>query len=181
MAEFRLETERLVLRSWRDADLGPLHELCNDAEVMRYLGPHQSLAELEAGIAPHRVWQVELGYCFWPIERKSDGLFLGFCGLKPGLKDSPIAHMLEIGWRLRRDCWGKGIAREAAEASLDWAWRNLDTNEVVAITVAANTRSWGLMLRLGMHRVEDGDFDHPALAENDPLRRHELYRIERPR
>jgi hypothetical protein len=50
----------------------------------------------------------------------------------------------------------------------------------MAITTLANTRSWGLMERLGMVRHPDEDFDHPDLAEGDPLRPHILYRIQRP-
>ena len=53
-------------------------------------------------------------------------------------------------------------------------------SRITAITVPANTRSWGLMERIGMARVTDGDFDHPNLAPGDPLRRHILYRIDRP-
>ncbi len=60
------------------------------------------------------------GYCFWIVERREDGAMLGFCGLKPGPADTPIEGRVEIGWRLRADAWGKGYAREAAQASLDW-------------------------------------------------------------
>jgi RimJ/RimL family protein N-acetyltransferase len=93
---------------------------------------------------------------------------------------TPIESDVEIGWRLRADCWGKGYAREAAQASLDWAWANLDREAVAAITVTDNRRSWGLMERLGMRRDPLEDFDHPDLAESDPLRRHIVYRIRRP-
>lgn len=175
-----IETARLVLRPWRDADVDPLHALCMDPEVMRYLGPLQSREEVAQGLARQQGYQADKGYSFWPVERKEDGLFLGFCGLKPGAEGTPIENDVEIGWRLRADSWGKGYAREAAEASLAWAWAHLDAPEVVAITNIENTRSWGLMERLGMRRNEEEDFDHPALAEGDPLRRHIIYRIRRP-
>ena len=92
-----------------------------------------------------------------------------------------IEGEIEIGWRLTCETWGQGYAREAAAATLAWAWSNLDAPSIAAITVPANRRSWGLMERLGMRRVVDGDFDHPDLAEGDPLRRHLTYRIQRPR
>jgi RimJ/RimL family protein N-acetyltransferase len=120
------------------------------------------------------------GYCFWAIERKADGFFLGFCGLKPGPDGTPIAGRVEIGWRLARDAWGKGYAREAAAASIAWGWANTDAPEILAMTNIGNVRSWGLMERLGMARDHAGDFDHPAVAVGDPLRPHILYRIRRP-
>ena len=58
---------------------------------------------------------------------------------------------------------------------LAWAWAHTERARLVAITTPGNTRSWGLMERLGMTRRADGDFDHPALAEGDPLRRHLTY------
>ncbi len=176
-----IATPRLVLRPWREEDLPAMHALCSDPAVMRYLGPLQSRDEVANAIARQQRFQQGLGYCFWAIERQDDGQFLGFCGLKPGAPNTPIEHDIEIGWRLRADSWGQGYAREAAEASLAWGWAHLDTPGVVAITNIDNTRSWGLMERLGMTRDPAEDFDHAGLAEGDPLRPHILYRAQRPR
>ena len=102
------------------------------------------------------------------------------CGLKIGTV-GPIDGEIEIGWRLGETVWGRGYGREAASACLDWAWANLTARDhVFAITVAANSRSWGLMERLGMRRRRDLDFDHPSFAEGHPLRPHITYVIERP-
>lgn len=73
---------------------------------------------------------------------------------------------------------GAGYAAEAARACLDFGFRALGLEEIVAFTVPGNRRSWRLMERLGMNREPDGDFDHPALPDGHPLRRHVLYRIE---
>lgn len=143
---------------------------------MRYL-PVSSREECDSAIDRMMVVQTEHGYCFWALEHKADRRFLGFCGLLP---PRPPLVEIEIGWRLASDVWGQGYAREAAEASLSWAWRSLEVPSIAAITVPANERSWGLMQRLGMAYVEGGDFDHPDLPESDPLRRHVLYRISRP-
>jgi RimJ/RimL family protein N-acetyltransferase len=174
-----IATERLILRGWRDADREPFHAMGNDPEVMRYLGPPMSREASDGAIDRQNALQEALGHCFWAIERREDGAFLGFCGLKPGLESTPIADDIEIGWRLRRDAWGQGYAREAAQASLAWAWANLDVRRVIAITVPPNARSWGLMERLGMTRDPAGDFDHPAVAMGNPLRRHLTYRLAR--
>jgi RimJ/RimL family protein N-acetyltransferase len=176
LADFAIETERLVLRPWRGADIEPFWAMACDPQVMRYLPP-RTRSETEAAVGRMMAMQAEHGHCFWAIERKADRRFIGFCGVVP--PRSPTFEY-EIGWRLASDVWGLGYAREAAEASLEWVWRHLDTPAVVAITTRDNARSWGLMERLGMARRPEEDFDHPDLAEGDPLRPHVLYRIYRP-
>jgi RimJ/RimL family protein N-acetyltransferase len=175
-----IETPRLIVRPWRDADSEPFFAINSDPEVMRHIRPIADRAESDAGIARQHAAQAELGFCFWAIERKEDGAFLGFCGLRPSVPDSPIADDIEIGWRLGSLYWGQGYAHEAARASLDWAWANLDVPRIVSITVSANRRSWKLMQRLGMDRRPDLDFLHPTLADDDPLRPHIAYVAERP-
>ena len=75
---------------------------------------------------------------------------------------------MEVGWRLRKDAWGQGYAREAAAASLDIAFDEHDADEVIALTVARNRASWGLMERLGMTRREDLDFPNDEFDPDDP-------------
>ena len=102
----------------------------------------------------------DYGHTFWIVEDKASGEMLGFCGLKrvntPGSGD--LMGTPEVGWRLRESAWGKGIAREAATASLDLAFGRFGYPSVVAMTVAANLPSQRLMERLGMKRREDLDF-----------------------
>jgi RimJ/RimL family protein N-acetyltransferase len=175
-----IETERLLIRPWRDEDSEPFFRINSDPEVMRHIRVVTSREESNAGIARQLRSQAELGYCFWALERKADGLFLGFCGLRPGVPDTPIERDVEIGWRLGLEYWGRGFAREAAAACLDWAFETLRAPRVVSITVPANTRSWGLMERLGMARRADLDFLHPNLTGGDPLKPHIAYAKDRP-
>jgi len=171
-----IETERLLIRPWRDEDREPFWTMACDQRVMEYLPP-LTRAESNSGIDRMMALQAEHGHVFWALERKAEGDFIGFCGIMP--PRSPIFEH-EIGWRLAHHAWGQGFAREAAEASLAWAWANLSVPAIMAITNLANTRSWGLMERLGMVRCLDEDFDHPDLPVGDPLRPHILYRIHRP-
>lgn len=173
-----IATERLLIRPWRAADRAPYFALCNDPEVMRFLGPIQSRAETDAALDRQEAAQAEHGHCFWAVERRHDAILLGFCGLLRG--KLPIEGKIEIGWRLGRSFWGQGYAREAAVACLAWAAQNLPDPSVYAITVPANTASWGLMERIGMRRLPDGDFDHPGVPDGSPLKRHITYRIDRP-
>jgi RimJ/RimL family protein N-acetyltransferase len=177
VGEFRIETERLILRSWRDEDASPFHKMGSDPKVMEFLGPLRTLAQARESVAGQQALQSDHGYCFWATERRSDGNMIGFCGLEPGPTATPLEGKTEIGWRLAAAEWGKGYASEAARAALDWGFANLPDPDIWAITVAANTRSWGLMERLGMTRMPDLDFDHPSLPKDSPLLRHITYRI----
>ncbi|WP_404370318.1 GNAT family N-acetyltransferase [Sphingomonas sp. MMS24-J45] len=173
-----IETERLILRGWRADDVAPFHAMGQDPDVMRYIGPLTSLEDAHASYERCVARQADHGHCFWAIERKADGAFLGFCGLQRGYDF--LDGEIEIGWRLRSDAWGQGFAREAAEASLAWGWASLDTPRITAITVSDNRASWGLMERLGMTRDPDEDFDHPNVPDGSLLKRHILYRMDRP-
>lgn len=176
-----IATERLILRDWRDGDRAPFAGMVADPEVMRCLGPLQDRAAADAGVDRMIAHQAAHGFCFWAIERRDDAAFLGFCGLKRvDLTGTPIAGEVEIGWRLRRDAWGAGYAREAAVATLAWGFGDGGLQRIVAMTNLANTRSWGLMERLGMTRRPDLDFDHAALDRDDPLRPHIVYAIAAP-
>ena len=174
-----METDRLLLRRWREADAEPFHAMGQDAEVMRYIGPPMSRADCLTAASRQNALADAYGRCFWAIERRADAAFIGFCGVKPGPEGTPIAAQPEIGWRLARAAWGHGLAHEAAAACLAEEWRRA-TPEVTAITVPANARSRSLMERLGMTRDGEADFNHPALSPNDPLSGHVTYRIERP-
>lgn len=179
MAEFRIETERLVLRDWRgDDDWAEFFRGTNTPAVMEWLGGVLD----EEGRAKQRA-RVEAcaarnGFCFWAMERKRDGALLGFCGLKradaPG---SSVTGAMEIGWRMREDVWGQGYAKEAALAALGAAFARFGAEEVVALTVEGNAASWGLMKRLGMRRREE--LDYPDERYDPPWRDTVVYSIDR--
>lgn len=166
MAEFRLETERLVLRDWREQDWAPFFAATNTSAVMRWLGGVLDPARQAAVRQRLERYAADYGHTFWVVERKSDAALLGFCGLKRSNQAGGPQGEFEVGWRLREDAWGQGYAREAASAALDAAFGTFGASQVLALTVAGNTPSWGLMERLGMVRRADLDFDN---AEFDPV------------
>ena len=179
MAEFRHETERLVLRDWRDADWAEFFRVTNTPAVMRWLGGVLDEAGKEATRARVESCAASNGFCFWAIERKDDAALLGFCGLKranaPG---STVIDKMEVGWRLREDAWGKGYAKEAAIAAIDAGFDRFHADEIVALTVIDNEASWGLMKRLGMRRR--AELDYPDARYDPPWRDTIVYSIDRP-
>jgi RimJ/RimL family protein N-acetyltransferase len=179
MPEFRLETPRLVLRSWRVADLDPFHAICSDPVVMETLGPLMSRDEVAALVSRISAIEVQHGHTAWALERKSDSALIGWCGLIPGAMGTPIEGKTDIGWRLASSAWGKGYATEGAIAAMTWAFANLPDDAIWAVTALINQRSRAVMERLGMRHWPDLDFDHPQLAKDCPLLRHVTYRIDR--
>lgn len=158
MADFHHETERLVLRDWREDDWPAFWEGTNTAAVMRWLGGVCDDEKRAAARSRLESYRHETGHTFWQVERKSDGAILGFCGLKRSNQAGGPMGMMEVGWRLREDAWGSGYAKEAAIASINLGFTRFGAEEIIALTVIGNTPSWGLMKRLGMQRRKDLDF-----------------------
>jgi RimJ/RimL family protein N-acetyltransferase len=160
MADIAAETERLILREWDDADEQRFYEVMNTPAVMRHLGGTQTPVEWRAGFDRIRGFTRDWGHTFWIVEEKATSDILGFCGLKrvnaPGAGD--LTGTPEIGWRLRESAWGRGVAKEAAIASLDLGFGRFGYDNILAMTIPANTASQGLMKRLGMRRRDELDF-----------------------
>lgn len=169
-----IETPRLLIRPWRDTDRAPFAALCADPEVMAHFPALLNRTQSDALVDRLIAQQAETGRCMWALEQRGSGAFVGFCGLMPVRFACPVTGDDEIGWRLARAHWGKGLAHEAAQACLAWGFTQ-GMPRIAAFTVPANTRSWGLMQRLGMQRRSDLDFDHPGIADGDALKRHIIY------
>jgi RimJ/RimL family protein N-acetyltransferase len=170
-----MRTERLILRPWRDDDIEPFVAMSADTEVMRHLLPMDRERAID-WIERQKAHEQQHGFCFWAVEVPGVLPLAGAIGLAQVTAPYPFAPTVEIGWRIVRAAWGQGYAEEAARASLDFGFAR-GIPEIVAFTVPANTRSWGMMERLGMTRDADGDFDHHRIEAGNPLRRHILYRL----
>lgn len=159
------ETDRLRLREWGEGDADSFFAVMNTPAVMRHLGGVQDRASWDAAVGRIMGFQRDFGHTFWLVERKSDGMLLGFCGLKRvNAQGTELAGQFEIGWRLRESAWGQGYAKEAAIASLDMAFGRFGAPHVVALTIDQNADSQGLMKRLGMSRRSELDFDDPRFG-----------------
>ncbi len=175
-----LRTPRLLLREWRDEDREPFTAMSFDPAVMEYLLPFADRAACDAWITRMRAHNEEHGFAYWAVELPGVAGLIGAIGLsRVRFAGFPFAPAVEIGWRLARPYWGHGYATEAARAVLDDGFGRLHLSEIVAFTLPDNRRSWQVMERLGMSRNPADDFDHPAVAEGHPWRRHVLYRIRR--
>jgi RimJ/RimL family protein N-acetyltransferase len=176
-----LETERLIIRPWKDEDREPFARLNADRQVMRYFPSVLTREKSDALIEIARERTQADGFCFSPIEEKVTGAFLGFVGLsRPRYaRPLPFDPCVEIGWRLARFAWGQGYATEAARAWVGFGFETLGLDEIVSFTTVTNEPSQRVMQRLGMHRDPNDDFLHPAIVPGHPLEPHVLYRLSR--
>lgn len=172
-----LETERLLLRTWRADDVEPFVAINADPAVTQFLPGPVSADEARALFARQNALYAQHGTCYLAAQLKATAELVGFVGVKRVDSGLPFAPCFEAGWRLGSKWWGSGLASEGARAVLRHGFATLGLEEVVSFTVPANVRSRRVMERLGMVRDLDGDFDHPALPSAHRLARHVLYRV----
>lgn len=170
MADTVFTTERLTLRKWRAGDVDLWLELLNTPEVKRYLAGVQSADKVAARFAQLLPAWDEEGLSFLAVERRTDGAFVGACGIGRVLDEpapEPLASGLQIGWQVRADMWGHGYATEAARAFLPYAFDTLGLDTLWAQTSERNRGSWGVMQKLGMIRRPELDYSDPAYPPED--------------
>ena len=148
--EVVLETDRLILRRFIDAEFDRIVELDSDPEVTFFITggvPEFDRPMLTEWLAQYDRWP---GYGTFAAIERSSGDFVGWFHLRPedGTQDEP-----ELGYRLRRDAWGKGYATEAATALVDRAFTELGASRVWAVAMAVNTASRRVMEKAGLRFV----------------------------
>src|SRR6266536_5448839 len=147
MNEITLETQRLLMRWFREGDFAQFKRVCQDPEVMRFLGDGRPMTDLEvwrqmATFMGH--WYFR-GYGIWAVEERLTGKLVGRIGFM-----SPLGWPgFELGWTLARDSWGKGYATEGAQRALAYAFTELGRDHVISLIDSANVASARVAERLG--------------------------------
>ena len=156
------ETARFILRELEDTDLDGMYALDSDPDVHRYLGnkPLQTKEESAAVISNIRWQYAEFGMGRWAVIQKSDGAFAGWAGLKREVKLRPGMVYTDLGYRLRRDFWGRGIATETAKASLEYGFEKLGLERIHAAADIANKASNKVLQKLGLRFIEVFEYEN---------------------
>jgi RimJ/RimL family protein N-acetyltransferase len=119
--------------------------MCADPEVMRHFPYVLTREESEAQVGRFvRHWD-EHGFGLWAVEEKASGAFIGFVGLQYNEEWSEGEHKTEVGWRLDRACWSRGLATEGARASLGYGFEVLELERIISFTVPENAASRRVM------------------------------------
>jgi RimJ/RimL family protein N-acetyltransferase len=147
---FRIETPRLYLREMSPADAEQAFLLNSDPDVLKYTGdePFASVEAARTFLEAYDQFRL-YGMGRWAVVRKSDEVFLGWCGLK----FHPNENEIDLGYRFFKNFWGQGYATEAAKACLDWAFKVKHVSMVIGNAQQENTASCVVLKKMGMREV----------------------------
>lgn len=176
-----IETDRLILRNWKDSDRELFHEINSDEAVMRFFEFRRDRAQADAKMDEIKAEIDELGYGFAAVTVKTTSEPIGFAGIRP-CSSLPhyAADCVEIGWRLVERSWRNGYASEAAEAWLCYGFETLRLAEIMSYAVHDNHASTGVMRKIGMRALPEYTFDYPGIPDElAHLRECVVYRITR--
>ncbi len=146
----RLETARLVIRTFESRDAGAWVAMVNDPEVVRFLppGPARTMETFREVIEARHAMEHEIGYAMWAVDDKTTGTFVGQCGIRP--VDEGAGPEIELAYHYIRPSWNKGYATEAAIAVLAHGLGPLGLDRIMAVVMPENIGSWRVMEKAGM-------------------------------
>ena len=173
-----IETDRLILRTWKDEDASAYFDINQDPKVIEFLPKALSTQQVKDFISAMNDQYIKSNYTLFAAELKKTGELIGFIGLSYIDWQAPFTPLHEIGWRLGSLYWGKGYATEGAKAVLNYGFNHCGLEEIVSFTVPMNKRSIRVMEKIGMQHDRAGDFAHPKLPRDHKLSKHVLYRIK---
>lgn len=172
-----VETSRLRLRDWKEADLEPFCLLNADEQVMKYFPKTLSSEETNELYQSIQSECKECGFGLYAVEIKENQDFIGFIGFHRATFEADFTPCVEIGWRLKKQAWGYGYATEGAAACLQYGFATLGFDEVYSFTADRNTPSKKVMIKIGMRFVTL--FHHPKMEQHSPLSKHVLFHIKK--
>ncbi|MBI3259802.1 MAG: GNAT family N-acetyltransferase [Ignavibacteriae bacterium] len=170
-----ISTERLILRNWEKSDIAPFVQMNSDPKVMKYFPGLMSSDQTLQFMERIKLHFEEYNYGLFAVDEKSTGEFIGFIGFSHPRFESFFTPCVEIGWRLRSEHWGKGLATEGAKACLDYGFNVLNFDSIYSFTAIPNVPSINVMKKTGMKHI--GEFNHPSLSEGSWLCKHTVYKI----
>ncbi len=146
----RLETPRLVIRTFEARDADPWFTMVSEPEFGQFLpaGPPRTLDSFQGVIEARHEMEREVGYAMWAVDEKATGAFVGQCGIRP--VDEGNGPEVDLAYHFRKASWNKGYATEAALAVLAHALGPIGLDRVMAVALPQNVGSWRVMEKAGM-------------------------------
>jgi len=143
-----LETDRLLLREFVAGDADALAAVISDPETMRFYPEPRDRAGVESWIERNRRRYRDDGHGLWAMVLKSSGEVIGDCGLTRQIVDG--VDEIEIGYHVRRDLWGRGLAPEAAAACRDYGFERLGVERLISLIRPENLPSRRVAEKVGL-------------------------------
>jgi len=147
-----IETPRLVLRRWREEDVLPFAAINADPEVMRWIsdGSVHDEERTRAMVGMLEKHWDEEGFGLFAVQLRETGALAGFTGLAVPRFMPEVLPAVEVGWRLGRSFWGRGLATEAARAALRFGFHDRGLDRVISLVQTGNGPSERVTAKLGM-------------------------------
>ena len=151
-----IETQRLIIREFGDDDFAALYAIVSNPEIMRYSDGPESEAAARVRLAGYRTSYEKNGFGKWAVLDKSANQVIGYCGF--GIEVFEGQSHRELGYRLLRPYWGRGIACEAASACSQYGFSTLEFSDYIAFAHPDNVASWRILQKIGMSYLKSSSF-----------------------
>ncbi len=176
-SNYIFETEHLGFRRWNEDDKIPFAKMNANKNVMKFFPEILSKEQSDELVDKINNNFNEYGFGLWAVEKKETQQFIGFIGFSMATFKSFFTPCIEIGWRLDNKHWNKGYATEGAKVCLEYGFNNLGIDRIYSFTAQLNIPSINVMKKLGLRKV--GTFEHPRVKNDDPLKLHVLYKLDK--
>jgi len=174
--KYLFTSSRLGFRTWIDEDIQHMTLLNSDKEVMEFFPFLPSKKQTVEFIRRMQDQFLENGFCYFPVDHLETNTFIGFIGFSMQKFDSDFTPCVDIGWRINKNYWGKGLATEGALESIRYANDHLQLKRIYSMASKINSKSIKVMKKIGMTYIKD--FEHPKLQENPTLKECVLFAID---
>ena len=173
--EYLFQSERLGFRNWINSDTSKMIDISSDPDVMQFFPAIATKIQTIEFIDRMKLMYIAKGYCYFAVDQLKDGNFIGFIGLYYQTYVSQFTPSVDVGWRLNKKCWNKGLATEGAKKCLDYGFNKLGLKNIIATTPIINIKSIRVMEKIGMQKL--AKFKHPRLKFNEKLENCVCYEI----
>lgn len=174
--KYLFTSSRLGFRTWVDDDIEQMSLLNSDKEVMEFFPFLPSRDQTMEFIRRMQHQFVEKGFCYFPVDHLESNLFIGFIGFSLQEFKSDFTPCVDIGWRIQKKYWGKGLATEGALQCIQYAKDHLPLNRIYSMAPKMNSKSLKVMEKIGMTYLKE--FEHPKLRENPTLQKCVLFAMD---
>ena len=162
--DYIFTSERIGFRNWTTDDIIPFARMNANESVMEHFPQTLKTSETEALISRLSSHYDTYGYTYFAVDLLETGEFMGFIGMNYKDHESPFKPATDLGWRLKPEVWGKGLATEGAQRCIDYCFKDLKITRLVSICVLSNIASENVMKKIGM--TKQGTFKHPHLNDH---------------
>ena len=175
--DYIFKSERLGFRNWAKNDLTEFAKINADLDVMKHFPKPLTEKETSEFIQRLQTHFEKNRFNYFATEILETGELIGFIGLAYQDYETKYTPAVDIGWRIKKDVWGKGYATEGANRCLNFAFVDLKLERIISICPEKNTRSENIMKKIGMAKI--GRFKHPKLKEYPDLENCICYEINK--